>query len=197
MKNKILALLATIGLVSSASAIEINDNLSINGFIDGSYRNVDSDLSATTVPVGSDDEKIGLDEVELNFLLNVGNVSGEVHIDNTQGSFGGDDLNIEQAHLTYTFDNGISATFGRYGSQLGLEGEDPAGLWTFSRAYENQANIGDVDNFSREGIALSYSADVFTLGVSFDQDEGEDLDDAGEGLNYEISLVTLVSKIFL
>ncbi len=37
MKNKILALLATIGLASSASAVEINENLSINGFIDGSY----------------------------------------------------------------------------------------------------------------------------------------------------------------
>ena len=37
MKNKLIALLASIGLVSSASAIEINENLSINGFIDGSY----------------------------------------------------------------------------------------------------------------------------------------------------------------
>ena len=50
-------------------------------------------------------------------------------------------LSIEQAHFTYTFDNGISATFGRYGSKLGLEGEDPAGLWTFSRAYESNANM--------------------------------------------------------
>ena len=37
MKNKLLAVLATLGMVASASAVKINDNLSINGFIDGSY----------------------------------------------------------------------------------------------------------------------------------------------------------------
>ena len=37
MKNKILATLVAFGLVGSVSAIEINDNLSINGFIDTSY----------------------------------------------------------------------------------------------------------------------------------------------------------------
>ena len=41
MKNKILALLATIGLASSVAAVEINENLSINGFIDGSFVNSD------------------------------------------------------------------------------------------------------------------------------------------------------------
>ena len=43
MKNKILALLATVGLVASASAVEINENLSINGFIDGSFKANDGD----------------------------------------------------------------------------------------------------------------------------------------------------------
>ena len=42
MKNKLMALLATIGLVSSASAIEVNENLSISGFIDGSYHDGDA-----------------------------------------------------------------------------------------------------------------------------------------------------------
>ena len=190
MKNKILALLATIGLVSSASAIEINDNLSINGFIDGSYSSLNNDADVDLNGDGAadgDNDKIGIDEVELNFLLNVGNVSGEVHIDNTNAG-SSDDLNIEQAHFTYTFDNGISATFGRYGSDLGLEGEDPAGLYTFSRAYENALNYGDVDNVSVEGLRLAYAADVFSLSVSLDQSEGNNLETAGEGLNYEIAL---------
>ena len=42
MKNKIIATLVAFGLVGSASAIEINDNLSINGFIDGSVNKVDA-----------------------------------------------------------------------------------------------------------------------------------------------------------
>ena len=37
MKNKLLAVMAVFGMVASASAVKINNNLSINGFIDGSY----------------------------------------------------------------------------------------------------------------------------------------------------------------
>ena len=47
MKNKLLALLASVGLVASASAVEINENLSINGFIDGSYKANDMDQAAS------------------------------------------------------------------------------------------------------------------------------------------------------
>ena len=43
MKNKLLAVLATFGTVASASAVKINNNLSINGFIDGSYSLIESD----------------------------------------------------------------------------------------------------------------------------------------------------------
>ena len=77
MKNKILALLATIGLASSVSAVEINDNLSINGFIDGSYQ--------TYNQPGGDTEQLGLDEVEIDFLFNSGSVSGAVHVDTEDG----------------------------------------------------------------------------------------------------------------
>ena len=119
MKNKILALLATIGLASSVSAVEINDNISINGFIDGSYQ--------TYNQTSGDTEQLGLDEVEIDFLFNSG--SGAVHVD-TDGSSNvwtdtnndgvqdagetgnaGDQLfNIEQAHFTYSLDNGVSFT---------------------------------------------------------------------------------------
>ena len=136
MKNKILALLATIGLASSVTAVEINENISINGFIDGSWSNVENDGNQ------HDDSNIGLDEVELNFIVSAGNVDGEIHIDTTESGFGGDDgLNIEQAHFTYSFENGLSAQIGIFGSNLGFEREDPAGLYTYSRAYGN-ADIG-------------------------------------------------------
>ena len=45
MKNKILAMLVAFGLVGSVSAIEINENLSINGFIDGSITKTDSETA--------------------------------------------------------------------------------------------------------------------------------------------------------
>jgi hypothetical protein len=218
MKNKILALLATIGLASSVTAVEINENLSINGFIDGSWQDRNEDHEPGT---NNDSQDLSLDEVEINFLINVGNVSGFIAVD-TDGSSdvnsvgvvdplslgssagastastgnAGDELfNIEQAHLTYTLDNGLSVTFGRYGSKLGLEREDPAGLYTFSRAYGDSGaggssaatNYGDVDSVSFEGIAFGYALESLSFNLSIDQDVNDNLENPGEGFNYEVS----------
>ena len=182
MKNKLIALLATIGLVSSASAIEINDNLSINGFIDGSYQSIDSNI------VGGDASSAGLDEIELNILANVGNVSGAIHLD-TNGDTGLNEndhlFNIEQAHFTYSLDNGVSFTFGRYGSALGFEREDPAGLYTFSRAYDGLAyDLGNVDAASVEGLTISYAGEGFSVAASFEEAVGANLETAD--LNVEL-----------
>ena len=177
MKNKIIATLVAFGLVGSASAIEVNDNLSINGFIDGSYNKTDNSAAANS-------ESLGLDEIEVNFLLNVGSVSGAIHVD-TEG--GTDSVDIEQAHFTYSLDNGVSFTLGRYGSALGLEREDPAGLYTHTRAYSNAYNFGDVDSAgSNEGLKVAYSAEDFSVAVSFQEAVGAAL--ATEDLNTEISV---------
>ncbi|MDG1138081.1 MAG: outer membrane beta-barrel protein, partial [Opitutales bacterium] len=154
------------------------------GFIDGSWQDRSEDH--LTGSSSNDSQDVSLDEVELNFLLNAGNVSGEIHIDDTSN----EGVNIEQAHFTYTLDNGLSVTFGRYGSKLGLEGEDPAGIYTFSRAYETgaAANYGDVDSFSMEGIALGYATDSLSFNLSLDQSVGDNLKNANEGLNYELAV---------
>ena len=175
MKNKLLAILAAFGMVSSASAVDINKNLSISGFIDGSYKNTDSDTAS------SNTETLDLDEIELQFDTNVGNVSGSVHIDDTAN----EGVNIEQAHFTYTLDNGISVKFGRFGSALGLEREDPAGLYTYSRAYENDTryDLGDIDTIGAvAGISLGYAAEVYSIAATFYEDGNVD-----DKINTEIS----------
>ena len=192
------ATLVAFGLVGSVSAIEINDNLSVNGFIDGSISKTDQ--------TSGDTADWGLDEIEVNFLFNVGSVSGTVALDSqnigsstTTDDGGnihsdGDDIEIEQAHFTYTLENGVSLTFGRFGSALGLEREDPAGLYTFSRAYGSTAagnsfNFGDVDNNAVEGLVISYAADAWSLGVSIDNPSGT-IRSGGvkDDLNYEVAL---------
>ena len=194
MKNKILALLATIGLASSVTAVEINENLSINGFIDGSYGSLDADADANPngAGLGVDEEYLGIDEVEINFLLNVGNVSGAIHLDSNDLSGNGDELiDIEQAHFTYSLDNGVSFTFGRYGAALGFEREDPAGLYTYSRAYEDNANgydLGNIDSAnagSVEGVTVAYAGEDFSIAASFE--EGNDVNLDTEDLNIELS----------
>jgi len=211
MKNKILALLATIGLASSVTAVEINDNISINGFIDGSWSSSDSDGNT------NDESNLGLDEVELNFIVSAGAVSGEVSIDTNGGNLansandsGADDgLDIEQAHFTYSLDNGLSLQVGRFGSNLGFEREDPSGLYTFSRAYGevtisdgpgsyfDLGNIDGVDANVLEGVRASYATDSVTLSVSVfnERDEKEETTDDGrdnsnseDNLDYEITI---------
>jgi hypothetical protein len=167
-------MLVAFGMVGSVSAVEINENLSINGFIDGSINK--TDLNA------GDTADWGLDEIEVNFLFNVGSVSGTVALDSQDIGSGNDDIEIEQAHFTYTLENGVSLTFGRYGSALGLEREDPSGLFTTSRAYaknvstgnESSFNFGNIDQDgnAREGLNISYAADAWSLGVSIDNPNG-------------------------
>jgi len=163
MKTKLLAVLATLGMVASASAVKINNNLSINGFIDGSWTSTDTNTAGET----NDDTDLDIDEVELNFIFNAGNVSGEIHIDDNDDS---NDLgNIEQAHFSYSFSNGLGLQVGRVGSALGLEREDPAGLYTYSRAYDDGTsafNLGNVDAVVFEGVRLSYGTDSLSASVA-------------------------------
>ena len=191
MKNKLLALLAAFGLVATVHAVEINDNISINGFIDGSWTDTDK--------AGGDENDLDIDEVELNFIVNAGNVSGELHIDDNDNS---DNLgNIEQVHFTYTLDNGLSVTLGRFGSALGFEGEDPAGLYTFSRAYDDNMiaggastglyNLGNTDVLAVEGLSFGYSADAFTIALSA-VNEIEHLEEQGannDDLDLEVAII--------
>ena len=183
MKNKLLAVLATLGLVASASAVKVNNNLSINGFIDGSYANSDNGTA------NGKSQSLELDEVEINFNVNVGNVSGLVALDSALDGNDTSDFGIEQAHFTYNINDAISVTFGRYGSALGFEREDPAGLYTFSRAYSSGSsfNFGDIDSAAVDGLTVAYSADAYSIAVSLENAVGEEFLLEGNDLDFEIS----------
>ena len=194
MKNKLLAILATLGMVASASAVKINDNLSINGFIDGSWTSTDTNTAGET----NDDTDLDIDEVELNFIVTAGSVSGEIHLDNNWNDrTQGDDGNgIEQAHFTYSFENGLSAQIGRFGTAAGLEREDPAGLYTYSRSYNDaRFDLGNIDNnvYRFDGVRLAYASDQFSLSVAAfnPTDAVEETNFAGgseDDLDYEIAV---------
>jgi len=186
MKNKLLAVMATFGMVASASAVKVNNNLSINGFIDGSY---------AVTEATNKSQSLEIDEVEVNFALNVGNVSGLLALDSDGNGNGGlGNVEVEQAHFTYNINEVVSATFGRYGAALGFEREDPAGLYTFSRAYgDNNAsqaenfNLGNIDANSVEGLTLAYSGANYTIAVSLENQVGNEADLQDNDLDFEIS----------
>jgi predicted porin len=189
MKNKILALFASLSMSGFVFGdIQIGENVTIKGFIDASYQNTNSDVA------GGDSSDLSLDEAEIDFLFNSGAVSARVDVDTAStvsGRSATDGFDIEQAHFTYSNDSGISVTIGRMGTTLGLEREDPSGLYTYSRAYQdNNYNFGNIDGGSlisrNDGVRLSYAADVFALTATVDQDVDANLE--GNDVNYEISL---------
>jgi len=185
---------ATLGMVASASAVKINNNLSINGFIDGSYQSVENDTNI------ADTQSLSVDEVELDFIVNVGNIAGEIHVDAGPDFNDRDGIGVEQAHMTYSLDNGVSFTFGQYGSALGFERQDPAGLYTFSRAYDADTNndtnvtgadrvfnLGDVDNYAYEGLSIGYSVENLTLAASIQSAAADSRNIESNDLDIEFS----------
>ena len=181
--NKIIALVVACGLVGvsyaqdAAAGGNLTDNISIAGFVDASYSSSDT----------ANDSQLGIDEVEIDFLFGFGSVSAEVHLDGDGTTFG-----VEQAFVSYDAGNSITVTVGRYGSALGLEREDPGGLYTVSRAYTANSglNLGNVDEAdgsgSNEGIRFDYSADDFSVGLSLEKDEDTNHD--GNSLNTVVSV---------
>ena len=172
---------------------QINENLSINGFIDTSWSDLDQEGNA------GDTQNLGLDEIELNFLFNVGNVSGAIHIDdydNTGGYPNNEGIDIEQAHISYGLENGVQFTIGKYGSQLGFERE---ASWSLhlrschgsSATAGSVFNLGDVDSYVYEGVAVGYQGDAFSLNLS---SNGGDSNLESDDLDMELSLATLVLK---
>jgi hypothetical protein len=195
-----LALLASVGLVASASAVDVNENLKIQGFLDFSYTNTETDNGATS----ADAQTLEMDEVEIDFLFNVGDVSGEVHLDNGDSPDGDSGFDIEQAHFTYSLDNGVSFTFGNYGSNLGFEREDPAGLYTYSRAYGDVSttadsngnvaarastfNLGDVDSNDVHGVVIGYAGDNYSITASLHNPSGTRENHEDDNADLEVAI---------
>lgn len=174
-----MALLVALSMAGYMSAIEVNENLSINGFVDGSYNSTDADA-------GGDTQSLGLDEVEVDFLFNAGGVSAELHLDNSNDT----NFDIEQVHMSYSLENGLSVTLGRFGTNLGLEREDPGGLYTYSRAYgDSPFNLGNIDaQGAQEGVRFGYGSDTFGLSLSATNDSLDSGNLETDDLDIEVSV---------
>ena len=81
----------------------------------------------------------------------------------------------------------MGVTVGRYGSALGFEREDPAGLYTFSRAYDDGSsfNLGNVDAAAVEGVTVAYTVDAFSIAASFENNRDADIE--SDELDLEVS----------
>lgn len=152
--NKLLSLTAAGTLLTSSALygqIEINDNLSVTGFIDMSMYYSDDN--------GADSTTFDLDQMEIDFIYSFDEITGQVDLDYQRGNDNGE-IDLEQAFITYDLGNGTSMTAGKFLSYHGWETAEPTGLYQYSYAY------GTTIPGYHNGVTLDHSADWGAIGIA-------------------------------
>lgn len=165
--NKILAaaVVALFGASAANAEIALTDNLTLSGYIDGSYSNLDADGAATV-------DGLGVDQAEIDLAFSGETISAEVQLDNVRGA-GADEFGIEQAYVAYNLGNGLSIAGGKIENSLGWEEDENPELYQNSYAYNNGTNGAGTNVLGgkyNNGIRASYSSDAFSVSLAgFDQ----------------------------
>ncbi len=134
---------------AALAQVELTDNLSVSGFVDAAYTNTDDGTTSS--------ENLALDEAEVDFLFSLDTVSGEVHLQTA-----GDNIELEQAFVTYDLGNGVAISAGRYLSLLGFETDEKVNRYTRSYSYDLSSPIP----LYNDGIKLEAVSDQGWLAIS-------------------------------
>jgi len=183
--NKLLKLsLAGLFLATSAlqGQIEINENLSITGFLDMSAVETDSE------PNNNSNSTFNLDQVEIDFLLNFDELSGQIDLNYLGGN--DDKFDLEQAFMRYDLGDGSDVEAGKFLSYMGFETFEPTGLYQYSYAYDIRNAIPGHHN----GVRYNYNDDFLSLGLGlldsvYDPDGS--IQDSGHGIEAKIAITPL------
>lgn len=145
--------------------IEINENISVTGFLDMSATETDSEVvsngnGATSAAAGSDGSSFNLDQAEIDFLLSFDEISGQIDLNYLGGNDG--EFDLEQAFLAYDLGAGSNVEAGKFLSYMGWETAEPTGLYQYSYAYDIAGTIPGYHN----GVRYNYNDDFVSLGLS-------------------------------
>ncbi len=157
-----LLLAAVLPSVTAFGVIPVTENLSIRGYIDGTYTNRDDEGTAT------DMEGLDLGNADLDLLISTEKVKSEIHIGSD-----GTTPEIEQAFITFDLGGGLSITGGKFLTSLSFERDEQYLLYQQSRAYDFGTMRGGANNNFRElgthnqhGARATYKMDNLSASVS-------------------------------
>lgn len=159
MKNKLLTL-ASLLAAFNLNAIEIGptgSGVEMSGFVVLDHTNQDT--------TGSDSAFM-TSEVELNFDFTSGPVAFALDLEAFKGTGdanSGVDTFVEEAVVTYTFNDNLSMSAGRMLSYLGFEAYDAPNMYQISGAYSTQFSY--LYDAYADGVSLDYGADDFSIGI--------------------------------
>lgn len=164
MKKVITMLMSAAALTTANAELAINENLSVQGFIDMSYTNWSQDVGG----FDESDNSFDVDQVEIDFIFSYDKVFAQVDIEAKSIVAGSSTVNVEQAFAGYQVNDNLSIISGRYLSALGLEANEPTGLYQYSNSYDAHGTLGFFSPIPayNNGIKLTYSAETVTVLVS-------------------------------
>ncbi len=172
------------GLLFAAPAtyaqIEINENLSVSGFLDMSIVETDDETT------GVDSSSYNLDQAELDFIFNFDNLTGQIDL-NYLGDNDDEEFDLEQAFITYDYGDGLTVDAGKFLSYHGWETAEPTGLYQYSYAYDIAATIPGYFN----GVRVNYADDFVGFGLGLvDSIYGADgsIEDSEYGIEAKVVL---------
>jgi hypothetical protein len=169
----LIAMGVALTIPAAYADIELAEGLKANGFLDMSttYRDDDAGSEST----------LTFDQWEIDLFFDpVEKVSARVDVNDVNASDEG--VEVEQAFVTYDFENGLTATAGKFLSALGYEGAEPTLLYQYSVSatiigYPGYASGGALDYDFGAGSVHGAVVDGFYSGDG-DADE----------LSYELQL---------
>jgi hypothetical protein len=168
---------AAVPLVANAEGFELSEKLTVTGFLDMSYVYTDPDG-------GSSETSSGVDQFEIDFLYDFGNnLTAQVDLE-YQDNGSGEEVDIEQAFLSYAVNDSFSLKAGRFLSYSGWETEEPTGLFQFSGTGYAKYFYGGY----QQGVSALYTTDLFDVALSVVNDigdlEGEGRDTSDPALEF-------------
>jgi len=130
-----------LGMIAAAAAmtagtlsadIQINKYLSVGGFVDFTYQNVD--VSEPAGVTGLDTSDFTMDQAEIDFKLDFGGgLTGQIDLNALAESTNSLNTSVEQAYLNYDWGN-FDLTVGKFATFIGLEGLEPVDLYQYSNS---------------------------------------------------------------
>jgi len=159
-----LAAASALSLTSASAEIVVNPNLSVSGFVDMSaiYQRFEYDDDEGDDSFSNNGAAV--DQAEIDFALKFDKVTGSLELEYRPDSDSdGDDVTVEQAYVTYAFDEASSFTAGRFLSYMGYEGDEPYKLFQYSTAYDY---FGVPYAGYNDGIKYDYTTEMGSFGVA-------------------------------
>jgi hypothetical protein len=189
--SKYFSYLTRIGVVAGAAlgaspnvyadGFELSEKLTVTGFIDMSY-------SVTEPENGGSSTSSGLDQFEIDFLYDFGQgLTAQVDLE-YQDNGSGEEVDIEQAFISYGVSDSLSIKAGRFLSYSGWETEEPTGLFQYSGTGYAKYFYGGY----QQGVSALYSGDRYSVALSAVSDlgdlEGEARDSSDPGFEFMLAL---------